>query len=332
MPSAPSCAVDESEPMSFATVQGQSNAVSLLRADLACGRVPAAYLLSGPDGVGKRLLALQLAKAVNCDAGGGDACDQCPSCLKIERRNHADVWWVEPETAHEALKIEQIRELLPRFGLRPFEGRYQVLILVNAEQLTDEAASALLKTLEEPARSTLFVLTTANRAACLPTVISRCRLVPCLRLPESLIREALTGRHGVPSDAAAALARWSDGSLGRALARHHAGWWERQQELLGMIRDGQWQALGKEGSGDESRARVLELLELLIWSYRQRTLEASVAGDCSTAEALAGLIDWLVARLEDVQRYANAKLVWSLVVDRLQDVQHASGTGSPSLR
>ncbi len=306
--------------MSFATVQGQEAAVGMLRADLERQRLPAAYLFSGPDGVGKRLLALQLAKALNCDAGGHDACDRCPSCLKADGRSHPDVWWIEPADARQTLKIEQVRALLPHIGMRPFEGRYQLLILVGAEQLTDEAANALLKTLEEPARNTLFLLTTANRASCLPTIVSRCRIVPCLRLPESLVREQLVHAHNVPPEAAAALARWSDGSLGRALARHDDGWWERQQALLGLIRDGQWQALAREGSGDESRARVLELLELLIWFYRQRTLEASAADDAATAGARADLIDWLVARLEDVQRYANAKLVWALVVDRLQDV------------
>ncbi len=317
--------------MSFSSVAGQTRAIELLRADLAGGTLPPAYLLTGPDGVGKRLLALQLAKALNCETGGDDACDQCSSCRRIEQRHHPGVWWIEPAGAHESLKIEQIRELLPRISLRPFEGRHQVVIIAAAEQLTEEAANALLKKLEEPTGSTRFILTTANRAACLPTVISRCRLVPCVRLPESLIVERLVGDHGVTRDEALALAHWADGSLGRALERHHAGAWERQQELLRSMQRGEWQALAKMiPSGDDARPWLQETLELLIWAYRQHVLEAASAGETDSAASLVSIIAWLLQRLDDANHYANAKLVWSVVLDHLQDaVTPAAPTASP---
>ena len=253
--------------MSSQSVAGQQTAVAMLRADLAHRKLPSGYLFAGPDGVGKRLLAVELAKALNCDACGDDACDRCPTCLKIAHHNHPDIWWLEPSTPHEMLKIERVRELLPRIGMRPFAGRHQLLIIVAAEQLTEEAANALLKTLEEPAHNTLFILTTANRAACLPTIVSRCRLIPCVRLPASLIIERLTADHGVHHDAAAALARVADGSLGRALERHQAGWWERQQELQRMIRQGDWQVMaGELPAGEAARPWVQETLELLVWT------------------------------------------------------------------
>ena len=312
--------------MSFTSVAGQARAIELLRADLGGGTLPPAYLFAGSDGIGKRLLALQLAKALLCDAGGGDACDRCSACRRIEQRQHPDVWWIEPEDAHAPLKIEQVREILQHIGLRPFEGRHHVVIIIAAEQLTEEAANALLKTLEEPTGSTQFILTTANRAACLPTIVSRCRLVPCLRLPAALIVERLTADHGVPRNEAEALARWADGSLGRALARHQEHWWERQQELLQMMRQGEWQPLAKMiPGGEEARPWLQETLELLIWSCRQQALEAASSGAPDAAASLAATVDWLLQRLDDVNRYANAKLVWSIVVDRLQDTAVPTG-------
>ena len=306
--------------MSFQSVAGQETAVAMLRADLARRRLPSAYLFAGPDGVGKRLLAVELAKALNCDAGGNDACDHCPTCLKTHNRNHPDVWWIEPSAPHETLKIERVRELLPHIGMRPFEGRYQLLIIVGAEQLTEEAANALLKTLEEPAHNTLFILTTANRAACLPTIVSRCRLIPCMRLPEPLIIERLTAEHGVDATAASALARVADGSLGRALARHQAGWWDRQQALSRMIRQGEWQRIANElPAGEAARPWAQETLELLVWTHRQQTLEASSTGDGAAASILAGRTERLLQLLDHINHYANTKLVWALVVDELQD-------------
>ena len=310
--------------MSFQSVAGQSTAVAMLRADLTQQRLPSAYLFAGPDGVGKRLLAIELAKALNCDAGGHDGCDRCPTCLKIAHRNHPDVWWLEPSTPHERLKIERVRELLPHIGMRPFEGRHQLLIIAGAEQLTEEAANALLKTLEEPARDTLFVLTSSHRAACLPTIVSRCRLIPCMRLSESLIVERLTGEHGVDPAAAVALARWSDGSLGRALERHQADWWERQQELRQMMHQGEWQALANElPPGDAGRPWAQETLELLIWTYRQQALEYSSAGDAENASAMAGRTERLLRLLDDLNHYANTKLVWALALDYLQEMEGA---------
>ena len=311
--------------MSFQSVAGQTMAVAMLRADLARRRLPLAYLFAGPDGVGKRLLAMELAKALNCDAGGDDACDHCPTCLKIAHHNHPDIWWLEPSTPHEMLKIERVRELLPRIGMRPFAGRHQLLIIAGAEQLTEEAANALLKTLEEPAHNTLFILTTANRSACLPTIVSRCRLIPCTRLLASLIVERLTADHGVNHDAAAALARVADGSLCRALERHQAGWWERQQELQRMIRQGDWQALANElPAGEATRPWVQETLELLVWTYRQQALEASASGDGAGASAMADRTERLLRLLDHVNRYANTKLVWALALDYLQETERVT--------
>ena len=161
---------------------GQERATQLFRRHLAEETVAHAYLLAGPDGVGKRRLALEMAKALNCAGTGVVPCDTCSSCSRMARGVHPDLHVLSPGGASEQIKIEEIRALLGRIALRPFHARFQVVILDGADRLTDEAANSLLKALEEPPAHTRFLLTTARLAFCLPTIVSRCQLVRCVRV------------------------------------------------------------------------------------------------------------------------------------------------------
>ena len=173
----------------WSDIIGQELAKRLLQNDLASGRIANAYLLSGPEGAGKRRLALEFAKALNCAAEpAGRPCGACAICSQIGRGVHPDVHLLVPGGASEQIKIDDIRQLLGRIFLKPFSVRMQVAILDGAERLTEEAANSLLKALEEPPGSTCFVLTSARPLHCLPTVVSRCRLIRCqARRPDAAI-------------------------------------------------------------------------------------------------------------------------------------------------
>jgi DNA polymerase-3 subunit delta' len=172
--------------------------------------------------VGKRTTARALAQAVNCVApvtGGteaDDACGACLACRKIGGDLHPDVVEVRPE-GKTVITIDQIREVTGRATLRPYEGRRPVWILDPADRMQEPAANALLKTLEEPAGASLFVLVTAAPSALLPTILSRCQVVRFDPLGEAHLREILA-RHGrTPEDAAAAAAQ-ACGSAEHALS------------------------------------------------------------------------------------------------------------------
>jgi DNA polymerase-3 subunit delta' len=200
-------------------VIGQDRAVSRLRRAWIAGRLPQAYTFVGPEGVGKRTTALALAQAVNClrPAGGEapDACGACPACRKIAAGNHPDVALVAP-AEKTVIDIDQIREVATRATRRAYEGAVKVWILDPADRMQDPAANAFLKTLEEPAGATLFVLIATSPSALLPTVRSRCQEVRFDALgPEAL--EAILRRHGVPADRGRVLARLANGSAARAL-------------------------------------------------------------------------------------------------------------------
>lgn len=160
--------------MSLAKIHHQKGAVDILRRSLERQRLAHAYLFVGERGSGTDTVARELAKAVNCTAGKGDACDECLSCRKIDAGNHPDVQWIRPESKSRRIRIEQIRELMRTIYLKPSEGRMKVAILVDAECLQQEAANSFLKTLEEPAANSTILLLTSSPEQLLETILSRC--------------------------------------------------------------------------------------------------------------------------------------------------------------
>lgn len=162
------------ESMSLANLKDQTTAVEILQRSLQRKRLAHAYLFVGDRGAGKAQVARELAKAVNCEKGGDDACGECLSCRKIESGNHPDVQWVRPESKSRRITIDQIRELMRTIYLKPNEGRMKVAILVDAECLQQEAANAFLKTLEEPAANSMLLLLTSSPEPLLETILSRC--------------------------------------------------------------------------------------------------------------------------------------------------------------
>lgn len=163
--------------MAWNTILGQSTAIRLLQSDLIRNRLASAYLLIGPEGVGKRLTAVELVKAVYCDQSLNGPCDQCPNCRRIMRGTHPDVHILIPQGASATISIDEVRWMLGRVALRPFSGSRSMVIVDGAHRLTEEAANSLLKVLEEPPGQTTFLLITSQPAQCLPTIISRCRIV-----------------------------------------------------------------------------------------------------------------------------------------------------------
>ena len=261
-----------------------------LRQAWRAGRLPQAYCFAGPSGVGKRTTALALAQAVNCMAPGvggtaaDDACGACVACRKIGGGLHPDVVEVRPE-GKMVITIDQVREVAGRAMLRPYEGRRPVWILDPADLMQEPAANALLKTLEEPAGASLFMLVTAAPSALLPTILSRCQVVRFDPLGEAHLREILASHGRTPPDAVAAAAL-AGGSAERALALDVAEARATRDRLVAQV----WAAL-------DSPVAILERAEGLA---RDRAgLEAALT-------ILAGFTrDLAVAKMEG----ASAPLV-----------------------
>ena len=173
--------------MSWDDIFGHERIKQLWQAHLRDGQVASAYLLVGPEGIGKRRLALEMAKAINCLEGDASACGRCPSCRLIARQSHPDVHLLEPQSASRQILIEPVQHVLGRLALRPYSGKAQVAIIDGADRLTEEAANCLLKALEEPPGHAMFLLVTSQLPHCLPTIVSRCQVLRCRPLPSAMV-------------------------------------------------------------------------------------------------------------------------------------------------
>lgn len=178
------------------------------------GRLGHAYLLAGPPAVGKRSAARYLAQALLCRAEPAERqpCGHCRSCRLLAEGGLADLHEIEPP-----LKVEAARSLQAELALAPVEGRWRVALLPEIELATPSAANSLLKTLEEPPAHALLLLTTAQGSAVLPTIRSRCQLLPLRPLPPDRVAELLVDRAGADPERAELLGRLSGGRVGWAL-------------------------------------------------------------------------------------------------------------------
>ncbi len=269
--------------MSFARMTGNRSAVDRLRNMVSKARVPPSLLLSGPEGAGKLQAAMNFAKALNClreAEDEADACDDCPTCNRIEQGGHSDVRLIGPEGPGGQVKAEAVRQVVSESPFRPFEGKTRVYIFKDADRMNPTAANTLLKTLEEPPPWTILVLLTAHEAAMLPTLLSRCQKIRFLPLSPGEIADLLVKDHDVARDQANLAAAVSGGNVSKALAA--------LTEQLDTLRTeahrmasvpvepvGQAELLSWAGKLAKT-PRLTDILRLALGSLRDR---ASVASD-----------------------------------------------------
>ena len=209
-------------PLLFADVVGQERAVSRL---VDSARRPVhAYLFHGPPGTGKRAAARGLAAALLCPEGG---CGVCNTCRRVLAGSHPDLVTVERTGA--ALDVDDAREITSRAQRRPLESARQVLLVPDVH-LASRAVPALLKTVEEPPPSTVFVLLADDLPPELATIVSRCVLVPFGAVAPAVVQGWLEAR-GVAAEVAASVAEASGGNLDRArLLADDPGFDERRRQ------------------------------------------------------------------------------------------------------
>jgi DNA polymerase III subunit delta' len=308
--------------MPFRDVVGHRRLVGLLARSVAQDLLPPSLIFAGPRGVGKRLTALATAQALNCtasitgettqtsklaDAGRAsnsswpiDACGKCPACSRIARGIHPDVMVVEPGESG-SIKTEQVRECIERAAYRPFEGRRRVVIIDDADSLVVTAQNALLKTLEEPPSSSMFILVSARSDSMLPTVLSRCPRLRFRPLSSADITVALIARGHGEQDARS-MAAAADGSLGRAL--------EMSAKDLLAARAVAQQVLASAAASPDPRRRIDSAKTWLASTGGGSSASADRERIAGHLHAMASLLRdaELIAMGADVRTLANADL------------------------
>ncbi len=183
--------------MSLLRILGQDQPRRIIQNALENNSVSHAYLFYGPESIGKKLTAIEFAKALNCVVSGPvDNCGECPSCRKIDQAIHPDFFLLEPKKSSPAgrnaiINVDEIRELQKKLAYLPYEAKTKVAILDGAETMNPQAANTLLKTLEEPPSSTILILISSSPYQLLPTIISRCQGVKFHLLSTDAVRQIL---------------------------------------------------------------------------------------------------------------------------------------------
>lgn len=272
-------------PQVFNEVVGQEKTVMALRNAVGQGRYAHAYLFSGPRGTGKTSVAKIMAKALNCEnLHQGEPCNECSSCRDIIKGNFMDV--VEIDAASNR-GIDEIRDLREKVRVLPAQGRIKVYIIDEVHMLTSEAFNALLKTLEEPPDSVVFILATTEPHKIPDTIRSRCQSYYFRRLTEeeivSRLREVVEQTEADAQDAALGLiARRANGGLRDALS----------------IMD---QVVAYKGKSI-TREDILDVLGLVDDVFLATLVDAAIAGETGT---LVNLIDTALKQGREAQHLAR---------------------------
>jgi DNA polymerase-3 subunit delta' len=212
----------------FADLVGQDEAVETLQraaaaaarivaggADVGNGAMTHAWIFTGPPGSGRSVAARALAAALQCERDGV-GCGECHGCHTVLGATHADVRFVVPEGL--SIGVNEMRALVLRAGGTPSGGRWQAVVIEDADRLTEAAGNALLKAIEEPPPRTVFLLCTPSTHPddISVTIRSRCRVVPLRQPPAEAVAEVLVRRDGIAPDIAAWAASAAQGHVGRA--------------------------------------------------------------------------------------------------------------------
>ncbi len=303
---------------------GHEWAVNLL-ARAAATQPSHAYLFTGQAQIGKLTLAEDFARALNC-TGSEKPCGVCRSCRTITERQHPDVRLVRRLPDKSEILVEQLRDLQHELALRPYEGRWRVALIENMHEANINAANAFLKTLEEPAPPVVLLLTAHSPEAVLPTIRSRCQLLPLRPLPISQVEQALRTRYQVEPERASLLARLSGGRIGWAIEASHdeellAERNERLQTLIDLLPKGRSARIELAGVLSRNEAEVMSVLDLWLSWWRDLLL---VKGHCVDSIVNLDFRERLMRDAERLDLRAIQKYVMAIQAARQQIDQNVN--------
>jgi DNA polymerase-3 subunit delta' len=325
-------------------IQGHDAIAEQFRHTLAAGRLASTYLFVGPEGVGKRMFALQLAQTLLCtenNAADLNPCGHCESCRLIAVGNHPDLDVVSLLPGKSSLAIKQFvgenetrnREgLCHNIALRPMLGRRRVAIIDDADWFTTEAANCLLKTLEEPPPGAVIILVATSRSRLLPTILSRAQIVRFQPLPDSVVRDLVLDEGLAPDEAAAAdLAARAGGSVTRARELADPLLWQMRDKFMARWESGELEAprlireleefINDAGKEAEARRQRFRQFLALVGDKLRESLRGTA--DDFDDETILDALDRCVEAEEQLDRNANQATLLETWMDDLASMLQA---------
>ncbi len=316
---------------------GNSALLSLCR-DYEQGRMAPATLLCGESGIGKKTLAHLMAQGLLCTEEGDRPCGRCRECRRYAARTHPNALFPSPGPREKTIKVDALRAAIDALSRHALEAGRRVIVIENAERMTPQAQNCLLKTLEETDPDTYFFLTADNETAVLPTIRSRCRVIRMQPWTQERIERMLL-RRGIAPLRARTLARYCEGSPGRALAMQEDESYWNARELVyktflsvrrtsdipraaALLRD-------QKDNGD----RLMDILEqeirlLLSGKATGRESEKDVPPIFQAAEEKGLRV--ILESILSVRRQKAANVGWAALAERLmQTITEEASTWQP---
>lgn len=317
---------------------GNLKTVSMLNRFIVSQQLPQSVLLTGPTGVGKTTLAIQLSQNLLCSQRtDGTACGKCTSCIRIASNEHPEVAIIEPDG--DITKIWQLwtrsghaQGALDSLSYRPVLGAWRIVIITAAHTLNEESANSILKVLEEPPPYVQFFLCSTSQSAVLPTITSRCYSVPVPPIQTQSIAALLAKQYNVDEVLAVELAKSAAGCPGRAIRaiddsditgiRDRSTAWVT--EFLGgnhhqiyTNAESLRNIVPKSSPDSNTRQLVTKGLLAVADAFgRHLTLESHRLG------ALMECVDLTMSAAQTVQRNGNPQIVTEALVAKLSRMCH----------
>ena len=201
--------------MRFSDILGHTQTLGIIQGYLEKAHFSGAFIFSGPEGIGKKMVAKIIAAQLNCTGQSPRPCGSCEGCVKIQNQTHFDLHCIQ--NGQSQIKMEDIRDILRQANFRPYEGVVKVFIIDNAHRLNSEAANSLLKLLEEPPKDALIILITHKPQNIIKTVRSRCKQIKFAPLTRLQLETVLIKNYALDNVSAHFLAYYAEGRLGLAL-------------------------------------------------------------------------------------------------------------------
>lgn len=201
--------------MDLKDIIGQPVLVQSLENALKNHMIANAYIFNGPKGCGKKTAARIFAAGINCSSYGYKPCGHCVSCKKVKAYASPDIMHIRP--TGNTIKIGQIREIIAKVSVRPFENPHRIIIIEDGDSMTHQAQDAFLKTLEEPEGNNIFIVLTENYNTLLPTIVSRCQVFNFIGVNSKAMRDYFKKNFDFPLEKLEFAIEKSNGIIGRAI-------------------------------------------------------------------------------------------------------------------
>jgi len=335
-------------PSEFNSLKYHIKTLSYLTRAFTAGTLSHALLFTGLQGVGKQLAAQMLSMVCNClersvpddsEQSGDDEssiwpCGQCRSCHKILNKSHPDILLIRPTGS--LIKIDQVRSLIQKLSLKPYEAENRFVIIADADFMNPEAGNALLKVLEEPPDRTTIILTAGQVSDLLPTIVSRCMHIRLSPIPEDFIARFLKEDYAATPDEAGILARMASGSISRAVFMKTNHWLDRRNHLIQELVNLRQRSVGfimafaERLSQDKERlTECLEIFriwlrDLLIYRYAPdqivyADLEDTIRNEYrkSDSETLLSLVDLIHTVQKKIESNGNVRLSTEILMMKM---------------